>query len=1000
MSNKIKFNKSLVAVVVSSAMLSACGGDDKTTVEPAAVSVPAPVVEVNPAPIVEAPAATTSLSGSVINGKTRLPVAGLDVEVHVNGQVYLSTTDEVKNESGDVVKGAGTYFIDNLPENSDFLVVVTDPMGTIAPAYYQSSIDNNSLVTKTISVYEAKEAIVTVNDVLGANVSGLTLYIAGSDLSSKGYMANIPDNIATEVDGKYTFMLPDNGQSFEVKIANPMSFENNYDVVGPNNMTISVGNDVVINTVAEAAVIDFNLELSFVTPAGDAYDSVDTIEATCGSVSQMAMVTNGTCTVKIDQDALDTGKVTYMLGGVAHEIKFAPSHFENGVMTSTVVVSADHLANEKEEQEQRQEDWENADFGYEVSSSLIENDEMKVVVKFTQPAELSRDVVVRYQDFSIEEAIYDTTRALHDGVSSDVINQYPTFSSCQGETAQSWCFAAKARGGASETGGIGMAAAVDVEGYVDADGITYELPLRSSTPSGVVAGTDANFTDNDLNVTNWHATNFEAGFEPYFKEGRPLEADDIFDAEDPTFMTIKPGITENVMLSVEVYNNLTWAYETVWTEYTPAELETYIASGKIYQEADGTFYEKDYYGPVSIRLYETEPGAVGSISWFLKESGMWENSGNRSFNVDTHTAKYKIVDGEVSDRLSYYPTAAEQAVDLEFPAKIPMGVYNGFFNGVVVENEQTLSAENYHWNEDRTVLTIIGDAAMVKDDLEYSFDILASSKITGELLAVTSEAENTVNVMAVQKLSYGLEDVSVQHFDNLDAQQFVLLDEYGVPAFAAKEFTPVTLPKNTNVGHNVTIPSLMMRDGVTAVLDLDGSNLPWYKAMFSANQTKQFDNVPQLSTRTSYIVSPVELSGSFVVKSATYETVVTADFVNTQESVTHPVNAIVRFGTDAEAIEGVTDIEPIVAYNSMKTDRFYAKRGTLDNVAMVYPEVTHFIYGASTAAKSGVSYIYEIPASVLNGEFGKGGYTSFSADVNIEMNGEMVNQQDVEFKLH
>lgn len=1005
MSNKIKFNKSLVAVVVSSALLSACGGDDKTTVEPAAVSVPAPaievtpVVEVLPAPVADAPAevvATTSLYGSVINGKTRLPESGLVVEVHVNGAVFEGTTDETVNDEG-VVKTAGTFFIDDLPQDSDFLVVVTDPSNKMAPAYYQSSIDNNSLVTNAISVFEAKEASVTVNDVLGANVSGLTLYIPGTDLSAKNLMVNIPDNIATEVNGKYTFMLPDNGETFAVKIANHMEFENNYDVIGQNNMSISAGNNAVINTVAETAVIDFSIALNFVTADGASYDNVETIEAVCGSASQMAMVANGACTVKVNQDALDAGTVTYMLAGMAHEIKFGPSQFDNGVMAVNVVVSAEHLANEQDqadqEQEEQQEDWAAAELDYEVSSSLIANDEMKVVVKFTQPVDLVRDVVVSYQDFAVVEALYDTTRPFYEGVAAEVVNLYPTSGNCNGvnRPPYDWCFEARASGGASETGGIGMLAANNVEGYVDADGISYELPLRSVTIS-VIDGEDSNFTDNDLNVANWDPSMFTAGFVPYYRDAKTLEADDIFDVTDTTYRTIKPGLTENVKLGFSQYNFMNGMTTWYWTEYTPAELEAYIAAGNIID--DYGFKDTTNYEILSVQLMETKADAEGGVVWLLDKSGLQETGGDRAFNIDTHTAKYKIVDGEVSDRISYYPTDASAPVDIDFPAQIPMGFYNGYFDGVANANTETLSAENYHWNEDRTILTIIGDASMVKDDLSYSFDILASSKITGELVQISSDAT------AVEKLNYNLDDLSVQRLDNLDQQQYVLLDEFSEEANAAKDFTMVSLPKNSAVSNTMTIPNLMMKDDVAVQLALDNQNLPWHQAIYSSNATKQYSFINNLDSRLTYIVSPVELSGTLTITSATYETVKTENFESSQVSMTHDADAILRFGTESGVIDGVTNIAPIAVYNPMITDRFYVREGSVANLTAVYPGVSTLLYGASDSVKEGVSYIYQIPTAVFNADSGIGGYTSFEADVNININGEMVIQQGVEFKVH
>ena len=132
MSNNIKFNKSLIATLVATSLLTACGGDDKTTVEPAAVQAPVDATTVieEGAVIIEDVAETSSVSGSVSNGANGAALAGLTVNLHIDGERMTAISDD-----------NGVFYFDELVMDADFLVEVVDENGMYANSYYAQRTD-------------------------------------------------------------------------------------------------------------------------------------------------------------------------------------------------------------------------------------------------------------------------------------------------------------------------------------------------------------------------------------------------------------------------------------------------------------------------------------------------------------------------------------------------------------------------------------------------------------------------------------------------------------------------------------------------------------------------------------------------------------------------------------------------------------------------------------------------------------------------------------------
>ncbi|WOH38886.1 hypothetical protein RI844_06615 [Thalassotalea fonticola] len=256
MSNTIKFNKSLIATMVATSMLTACGGDDVKVQDTVTevVEVPVNVPVATPADPVEV---TASAHGSIIDGSSMAPLVGATVEIHSAGEVFSAT-----------VTGS-RFTVEGLPTNSDFIAVVS--AAGKATAYATGTTSDGAINVDTVELFNTITSSVTVTDMMGDNVSGLSLYIAsvgdtGSNSSGQAddaaeYLSSIPNNFATETDGVYTFTLPANGMSYDVEVAGDFS---GLAVVGGSLAVTSGQNPTVyVDDADEATTFSVSFGLTF-----------------------------------------------------------------------------------------------------------------------------------------------------------------------------------------------------------------------------------------------------------------------------------------------------------------------------------------------------------------------------------------------------------------------------------------------------------------------------------------------------------------------------------------------------------------------------------------------------------------------------------------------------------------------------------------------------------------------------------------------------------------
>ncbi len=246
----MKFNKTVVASMVTVALLSACNDD---SIEPAAVSVTPPSVDV----VVEQPttdvvvevinedvAESATISGSVISATSRKALVGITVNVTVNGVVTPLTTDV-----------DGQYVINDLPLGQDVMFSFVDSTGFLATSYGMLNTDDmqSGVVAPTVELFQAAQSTVAVTSVMGEAITGATLYISGANLGT-----GAPDVVGVESaadSGTYTFAgLPMSGADYDVLTKTKMMTASGdvVEVVGSASVSImSFGTSSSASTVVE-----------------------------------------------------------------------------------------------------------------------------------------------------------------------------------------------------------------------------------------------------------------------------------------------------------------------------------------------------------------------------------------------------------------------------------------------------------------------------------------------------------------------------------------------------------------------------------------------------------------------------------------------------------------------------------------------------------------------------------------------------------------------------
>lgn len=391
MSNSIKFNKTLLASIIATSMLTACGGDD-TTVEPAQVTMTPPDVIVEaeqPDIIVEAEAETATLSFNVISASSRKMLADIVVTTVVNGETTTASTD-----------ASGNAVIADLPMNASVQLMFADADGMYSTAYAQidaADLTSGSLVS--VELYNAVDSSLQLTSVTGEAVTGATLYVPGMYFG-----AGAPDVVATESEttpGHYSFSsLADNGVDFNIMSTGKLMTANGdvVEKVGTAQASvmafqstaleqISAGEDLVlyVDSVANPATFDVSFDLSI---NDDAFTSApDSINVMVGSETLSATRSGSQYHIQLDAEAALSfvTVMPFMVDDVMYQVDTATisngiSSFSEGASLNVSLTA--NLFNEMGD--------EATEITHTVlSNQVVAGQSATVVIAFDQPVELS-----------------------------------------------------------------------------------------------------------------------------------------------------------------------------------------------------------------------------------------------------------------------------------------------------------------------------------------------------------------------------------------------------------------------------------------------------------------------------------------------------------------------------------------------------------------------------------------------------------------------------------
>ncbi|QBY03377.1 hypothetical protein E2K93_02865 [Thalassotalea sp. HSM 43] len=391
MSNTIKFNKSLIATMVATSMLAACGGDDVEVQDTRTEIVEIPTPTPTPADPVMASAYV-----SVVDGNTMAALSGASVEFHVDGKVVPA-----------VASGTG-YAIDGLPTNSDFIVAVN--VEGKATAYAQGTTNSGALNIDPIAVYDSVPTSVSIVDMMGAPVTGLSLYVNGADAAGienmpsvqmegdSEFLSSIPNVFASESNGVYTFMLPANGTSFDVEVAGAFASQSmDYVVVG-GAMSVAAGQSpmVYVDDAHQATLftVSFGLEFadgSMVTQGPEhLYLNDGELMAAWDDASQMYWITDLSFAQVMNPIALDMVEIDGVMFAAMDVASAGLPSFDQAASSANITLAMNTDT----------ENGEALPIEYKVvSSSVVAGTEAKFTVIFNQPVEILGDRVTAYSEF-------------------------------------------------------------------------------------------------------------------------------------------------------------------------------------------------------------------------------------------------------------------------------------------------------------------------------------------------------------------------------------------------------------------------------------------------------------------------------------------------------------------------------------------------------------------------------------------------------------------------
>ncbi|WNC73849.1 hypothetical protein RGQ13_07620 [Thalassotalea psychrophila] len=898
MSQNLKFNKSLLAVVVSSALLTACGGDD-TTVEPAEVSVETPevvvetpdvfvetpAVSVEPVSvIVEAPdAIMATVAGNVVQSKSRANVAGLTVTLHAAGETHTTTTNT-----------NGGYFFENVSPNSAYVVVVSDSQGNYANAYAQGAMSSSvvNLNLPAIAVSNTVTTTVTIDDLAGDNVTGLTLYIPGSSLNqlaakSESYMGNIPDIIATENNGVYSFSVPDNNSSFDVVVADLgnneiFATEMSGEKVKVANLT--AGKNTTVDVIDRNSEASFSATLNFVDSQGNAYldlPSNANFALTGGTTSQVS-ITDGMASFSISEAELRAGGLMVL----GQEIYFSPADFdENDNISLNIVVDVAKGEEIKDAAAAELDDLveELGEFDVQVlKSELVAGEQFKVVVKFSHPAEVIGDAKYDYKTVDLEgDTININALAMHssipysqgykfdhqlkgmDGYSSGTVEIPMGINTWWNSDYSGYKDGTTFTGGYYDQAGNvysfdeikGVDGVFNTEddtwgpdnlqgtaddipsmaSYLGADGIIYTTASLSGKDAKLgtaddTAGPDGNpLTTEDNTALNLKYVNSEGviktmadflgadgiggtvddyphssgkhyvwkvaynswsgvnlgdrfggdglpgGGDDWTSYGFPISGEpdvstEFYQINDPDWkvMIDDPDYTENSLVfkgNINQVNDNAWeeskeSYLSYFYKYDWANKNMTSASywkptfhknmhtAKLSQDAEGNWNQVNYWG----KVYEQLVDELGAPVYETDEEG----------NLDLNS--YGIAVPMMDDGTDVPMTYVLENVN---SYKMDIGHYSGYWkNTSVSATSATLFSTDdnvsYTWNDDRTVLTIIGSGDAIATNATYDFKIIAKSSVSGEFYTLEDE------LVGAFSASPSLADLMIENTNSID----------------------------------------------------------------------------------------------------------------------------------------------------------------------------------------------------------------------------------------
>ncbi|WP_068545416.1 carboxypeptidase-like regulatory domain-containing protein [Thalassotalea crassostreae] len=407
MSNTIKFNKTLLASVVAASMLTACGGDDNTTVEPAAVEVAPPNVTVEPPVtnsdvdvVVEAPeVVTTTLSGSVMSYSSRAAVGDVTVTAYAAGQMFTAMTDS-----------SGMFTLAGLPQNSE----ATVSFKSAGHATYTHGVytgDSAGINLENVTLVEAGSVTISVMNMAGNAVTGATFYVSADDLDMlAGGGAEASDIVATAgaVDGTYVFSGLPVGMTFDIESSPLYNSAGEMlefimgDTVkaassaGANVQSTSTSQYVYVDSMENPTTFDLALNLEYM-----GYSLVDapaSIDLMVGGDTVSATLMDGTYYVTLSaEQALQSVVVAPVDGLVASEVVSTGLSSFSGGDELALTLALEEMSEGAEELTSRV-----------LSSNLVAGESAEIVIAFNRPVTVISDSI-KFKTKELKDTAFSST---------------------------------------------------------------------------------------------------------------------------------------------------------------------------------------------------------------------------------------------------------------------------------------------------------------------------------------------------------------------------------------------------------------------------------------------------------------------------------------------------------------------------------------------------------------------------------------------------------------